>query len=231
MPMCAFRQFATVEECNRSFPDRFAYRGRSEQLRGDGGPGVCPEGSDDEWVQYNCREYGVTQAERTTAGGGTQTVTRFGGSDTQGTTTRQNLGLDHVPTQAAQEGEAAFRSLEPVLSVPIPGVSFSPARLNNGEVTVPFLAQYILGVYRFAIGAAALLASIMVVYGGFRYLLGSTLGDVKEGKTVIQNAVIGLIVLLCSYVILQSVNPELVNLRPLKLSYIVRDAAGENSWN
>lgn len=121
--------------------------------------------------------------------------------------------------QPVDEGTANFRSLEPVLSVPIPGVSFSPATLSNGEVSVPFLAQYILGIYRFAIGAAAILASIMVVYGGFRYLLGSTLGDVKEGKTVIQNAVIGLIVLLCSYVILQSVNPDLVTLKALRLSY------------
>lgn len=151
------------------------------------------------------------------------------------TPTAPTAAPDIVDTrpQAApvDEGTANFRSLEPVLSVPIPGVNFSPATLSNGEVTVPFLAQYILGIYRFAIGAAAILASIMVVYGGFRYLLGSTLGDVKEGKTVIQNAVIGLVVLLCSYVILRSVNPDLVTLKALKLSYIVRDAAGENSWN
>lgn len=130
-------------------------------------------------------------------------------------------------TQPIDEGTANFRSLTPVLSVPIPGVSFGDATLSDGEVTVPFLAQYIMGIYRFAIGAAAILASIMVVYGGFRYLLGSTLGDVKEGKEVIQNAVIGLIVLLCSYVILQSINPDLVTLRALRLNYQERLAEPE----
>lgn len=129
------------------------------------------------------------------------------------------------------ETAVPFRSLTPVLSVPIPDVNFTPATLSNGTVSVPFLAQYILGIYKFAIAAAALLASIMVVYGGFRYLLGSTLGDIKTGKEIVTNAVIGLIVLLCSYVILRTLNPALVNLQPIELSYVDRVLSGENSWD
>lgn len=182
------------------------------------------------WEHELCEDVGIVQGwsgERDSQGTpvNTESITREGDTAISSTQAVAPTG------QQLDEGTANFRSLTPVLSVPIPGVSFTDASISNGEVTVPFLAQYILGVYRFAIGAAAILASIMVVYGGFRYLLGSTLGDVKEGKTVIQNAVIGLIVLLCSYVILQSINPDLVTLRSLTLSYIVRDAAGENSWD
>lgn len=135
------------------------------------------------------------------------------------TPTRLEDAIGATTTEPITEQTRQFRSLKPILSIPIPGVTFDDATLANGKVTVPFLAQYIAGIFRFAIGAAALLASIMVVYGGFRYLLGSTLGDIKAGREVIQNAVIGLIVLLCSYVILRSINPAVVNLQPLQLEY------------
>ena len=49
------------------------------------------------------------------------------------------------------------------------------------------------------------------------------MGAVKEGKKVIHNGVIGLIVFRCSYVVLQSINPDLVTLRALRLSYVQRD--------
>ncbi len=237
LPQCSFKELPSAEACARAAPP-YAFAGPCFPVQASGGAAGCPEApgffdrafrsegqiDPDGWAQANCREWGITQRTTTGPDGQRRVVTRRGQDDVEGTTSFGDSGLDRVPSssQPVLEGQASFRSLKPVLSVPIPGVSFSDATLSNGEVTVPFLAQYILGIYRFAIGAAAILASIMVVYGGFRYLLGSTMGDVKEGKEVIQNAVIGLIVLLCSYVILQSINPDLVTLRALRLSYFER---------
>ncbi|MDQ5919717.1 MAG: hypothetical protein QG668_444, partial [Patescibacteria group bacterium] len=53
--------------------------------------------------------------------------------------------------------------------------------------------------------------------GGFLYLLASTGIQVASGKTIIQDALIGLVVLYGSYFILWNVNPDLVSLRPITL--------------
>lgn len=113
-----------------------------------------------------------------------------------------------------------FNSIQPDPAVPIPGVRFTPATEEGGEISVPFLAQYIAGVYRLSVGLGAILAAIMIVYGGFTYLLSASLPEVKEGKSIIQDAFIGLIVLLSSYLILKTINPALVELQPIRVSRV-----------
>ncbi len=61
---------------------------------------------------------------------------------------------------------------------------------------------------------------VMVVYGGFRYLVGSGLGDVKRGKEIILDAIAGLIILLGAYVILANINPATLNLQTLHVNAV-----------
>lgn len=89
------------------------------------------------------------------------------------------------------------------LSVPIGGTS----TINGG------LAEYLVVIYRYLLGIVTIVAIIMVIYGGFRYLMGATTGDVKTGKTVIQDALGGMAVLFLAYFILYNVNPKTVNLK------------------
>ena len=178
LPQCSFKELPSAEACARAAPP-YAFAGPCFPVQASGGAAGCPEApgffdrafrsegqiDPDGWAQANCREWGITQRTTTGPDGQRRVVTRRGQDDVEGTTSFGDSGLDRDPSssQPVLEGQASFRSLKPVLSVPIPGVSFSDATLSNGEVTVPFLAQYILGIYRFAIGAAAILASIMVV--------------------------------------------------------------------
>lgn len=83
----------------------------------------------------------------------------------------------------------------------------------GGQTSVTGLPQYITLIYRYAIGIVATVAIVMVVYGGFRYLLGSAYSDVKRGKEIIKDALIGMIVVLGAYVILNTVNPATLTLR------------------
>jgi len=121
------------------------------------------------------------------------------------------------------------------LSVPLPGVTLTPATQSGSKVTVPFLAEYITGIYRFAVGIGTILAAIMMVYGGFRYLLAASIPEIKNGKATIINAVVGLVVLLTSYVILRTINPALVNLQPLQMTYveqvIIEHDNPESGWD
>lgn len=110
-----------------------------------------------------------------------------------------------VPAPPAQVDapEAANRDVVPLtLSQPIDGVT-----------VVSDLGGYIALVYRYVIGIAGTAAVIMIVYGGFRYLLGSAMDDVSAGKTIIQDAIIGLLLVFGSYFILSTVNPNTLSLK------------------
>lgn len=118
--------------------------------------------------------------------------------------------------------------VKPDLSVPIPGITFSEAYNEGDYIVVPYLAQYISGLYRYMLGISTLVAIIVVVYGGFQYLLGSTVGSTKLGMTLIKDAIAGLVVLYTSYIILYTINPNLVNLQPIRLRRINTVAIGED---
>lgn len=113
----------------------------------------------------------------------------------------------------------------PVLSVPIPTVSFSNITVTQqGEkkiIDVPYLAEYISGVYRYAVGIASVIAAVMMMVGGFQYLTaGGDASKVAAGKERISNAVVGLFLSLGVYVVLYAVNPDLVALRGLRIEQV-----------
>ncbi len=113
-----------------------------------------------------------------------------------------------VPRHASAQGQPQVTPVRSTanaatvqLSVPI------------GEVTsVSGSPEYVTVLYRYALGIVTLVAIIMVVYGGFRYLLGATTGDVKSGRKVIEDAIGGMVILFLAYIILYTVNPKTVRL-------------------
>jgi|GEM_PF-7005477 len=127
------------------------------------------------------------------------------------------------PPEVTTPPPPPFESLTPVLGAPIPGLIFSPATADNGTVQVPFLAQYISAIQRYLVGLAVTAAVIMIVYGGFLYLLGSSVGEVGQGKTIITDAIIGLLFVLGAYTILYLFNPNVLELRPLQLHLVTPD--------
>jgi len=68
--------------------------------------------------------------------------------------------------------------------------------------------------YYFIISISGLAAFFMLVWGGFQWLTsaGSTT-KISEAKDRINSAVLGLIIILASYLILQVINPELIILK------------------
>ena len=134
--------------------------------------------------------------------------------------TALNPVVDRTPTAPV---EAPRPLVTPTLSVPIPGLVLSSATQQGDNLSVPFLSQYISGIYRYGIGIVGLVSTIMAIYGGFRYLLGSSSGDVKTGKTIMTNAVVGLILAFTSYAIIYTINPGLTALEPLQLRIITRE--------
>ncbi|MFZ2804096.1 MAG: C39 family peptidase [Patescibacteria group bacterium] len=109
----------------------------------------------------------------------------------------------------------------PQLNIPIPGLTFADyATLQNGSINEPFLAQYIAGWYRYLVGASVIAAAVMIVYGGFRYIIGATSNDISHSKEIIRDAIVGLFLVLGAYTILNTVNQAALLNQTLNVTYI-----------
>lgn len=98
--------------------------------------------------------------------------------------------------------------------VSIPGTNFVANQTVN--ITPTTLAEYIKGLYSFGVVAATIVAVIVVMYGGFLWLMaGGNSSQVKSAQSWITGAITGLTLLLMSWLLLQTINPALVELRGL----------------
>jgi hypothetical protein len=122
--------------------------------------------------------------------------------------------------QPAQPSPIVFT--KPRLAIDIPGVSFSDVLKKGDKLSIPFLADYLSGVYRFLLGASLTIAIVMVMVGGVQYAMAGATGDVEAAKTRIRNAVTGLLLLFGTYVILYTVNPQLTLLKGIEVDYVQR---------
>lgn len=115
---------------------------------------------------------------------------------------------------------------QPNPRIKIPGLSFSNIISNNLSmdtdggmyISFPFLGEYISAIYKYAIVIAGIVSVILLVVAGIEWMM--TGENIERAKKKIQNAIIGLILSVGSYTILYAVNPELVNLRSLKVRVI-----------
>jgi hypothetical protein len=132
--------------------------------------------------------------------------------------------LSYLPAHPAHAAATTTYSV-PILNVPIPGLDFKdyPIYVEVGQITVPFLAAYILAFYKIIMGIGLVAASIMFVWGAMLYLYGATGLAVSDAKKKMTDALIGLVILLGSYVILSNINPQTVALGNLKIPTVIGD--------
>lgn len=109
----------------------------------------------------------------------------------------------------------------PKLNVNIPGLVFAKDYYQEeGNLYVPFLGQYIAAFFKYILGVGLVATAIMLVWGGVLYLYGSTGLQVSDAKKKIIDAVIGMIILIGSYLILANINPNLVAPPGLKIGIV-----------
>ncbi len=87
--------------------------------------------------------------------------------------------------------------------VPLPGVT--AGIIEN----VPAFLNQLVGI---TIGAGSILAVIMIGVGGIEYMASDAVFSKDEARKRMSDAVIGLLILLGSYVLLYTINPDIVNL-------------------
>lgn len=104
--------------------------------------------------------------------------------------------------------------LTPTLQVDIPTVTFSDGTIEGDVIKVNYLGDYIAGIYKYLLGISTTIAIVMIMVSGLQWSLGGQSPEaIGKAKTRIKNSVTGLVLLLCTYLILVTVNPQLIKLQ------------------
>jgi len=130
---------------------------------------------------------------------------------------------------AAGTGSSQGFSFTPTVKFPIGGQSmnFTTVACQEGEdCEIPWLGEYVSALYQYGVGLAAVLAAVMIMVGGFIWLMSAGSPDkVGKAKDFIISALTGLFLALFSFIILTGINPRLVEINPLS---IVNNAEQKN---
>lgn len=106
---------------------------------------------------------------------------------------------ENVPTQGTTETNYT-------LLAPLPG-------LTNFDTSQSCeLARYLNIAIKIILGICAVLAVIMMIYGGFQYMTSVIISEKKSARDSITNALFGLILALGAYLILYTINPNILNI-------------------
>jgi len=83
------------------------------------------------------------------------------------------------------------------------------------------VAKYIKAIYQYGIGVVGILSAVVLMFGGLLWLTaGGNTGQVTEAKEWIKASLTGLIIALFSYIILLTINPDLVQFKTLNITPI-----------
>jgi hypothetical protein len=134
---------------------------------------------------------------------------------------------------AADEDEVRSQSngtwTIPDLQIKIPGVAFTGAVSCTGEgaggvktgCQIPWIWQYVVGVYNYAINIVGLVAVVVMMIGGFIWITaGGNTARVGEAKNYIGASLMGLLIALASYTILYYINPNITKYTPIVIDQI-----------
>ena len=108
------------------------------------------------------------------------------------------------PIFAAEAQTSGFTAL-----APIPGLTdISPTAVVNSTS----LANFFNNLYKYVIGLAAVLAVIMIIWGGLEISTQDSISKQSAGKEKIQQAILGLVLVLSPVLVFSIINPNILNL-------------------
>ena len=110
-------------------------------------------------------------------------------------------------TQPAPAPTASTESTGFVPLAPIPGLTDV-----GSNITSSTLAGFLNNLYLYLIGAAATLAVIMIIWGGLEISTQDSISKQGAGRQKIQQAILGLVLVLSPVLVFSIINPSILNL-------------------
>ena len=119
-----------------------------------------------------------------------------------------NVILNPTISEAVIEGSAGATQID--LLEELPGLTED--KLNSKEFRENPFGYYINSLMDTAIFLASLLAVLMLTWHGIKYVSSASFSTKESGKEGITDAILGLVLLLSAYILLQTINPNLLKL-------------------
>ncbi|MDP3900006.1 MAG: pilin [bacterium] len=86
------------------------------------------------------------------------------------------------------------------------------------------IAKYVRAIYQYGVGSVGIVATIVLMFGGIIWLTaGGSQERVSSAKEWIKASLTGLILVLLSYTILLTINPDLVNFQLRNINTVTKD--------
>ena len=116
--------------------------------------------------------------------------------------------------QEDDSGEVKF-----IPQIGIPGSEFEAGK--KIQISGKSFIEYMTAIYKWSVGAIAIIAIVMIMIAGFQWMTAAgNASAIGQAKSRISSSLIGLLLAIGAYSILNFVNPSLVNLRTLDLGNI-----------
>ncbi len=135
-----------------------------------------------------------------------------------------------APTPEKVNTDTMYKSLAPLPDLGL-GKDGNPDGSSFDTAQNCAFGVYLRIIIKLVLGIAAVLAMIMITVGGIEYLTSELVASKEAGKGTITNAILGLVIALGAFLILNTVNPDLLNVC-LKLpdaTIVIDDLGSESS--
>src|SRR5947208_2260654 len=71
------------------------------------------------------------------------------------------------------------------------------------------LSKYLPGIFNLSIGLAAVLAFVMITFGGIMYMTSDAISGKSQGRKYVTDAIYGLLLVIGAWVILYTIDPKI----------------------
>lgn len=109
-------------------------------------------------------------------------------------------------TNPCLEGAGEYCLLEPI---PLGDGNLPFSKIDSATG----LGSYLQTLFKILLGIIGVLAVVMIIVGGVQYMTTDAIGGKENGKETVTNAIGGLVLALGSWLILHTINPDLVSFK------------------
>ncbi len=137
--------------------------------------------------------------------------------------------ISGYPTPLTKCPQGQYCLLEPLPN--IQGVTQDKNCISVDKTAIRCInfSTFVSYAFKFMIALAVFLATVSIIYGGFEYMLSEVPFIKTEGKSRITKALYGLAAALISYVILQTIDPRLVQINTTIPPICTEDAKSDRT--
>lgn len=119
--------------------------------------------------------------------------------------------IDLIQPISAADDEPTVKFI-PQVTIPNSGFTAGQEKGVGGNT----IGEYIRGIYNYAVGIVGIVAAVAIMWGGFLWLTSAgNASRVDTAKSYIISAISGLVLVLGSYFILYTINPQLTLFRSI----------------